>query len=52
LTLDPGMDLPARLANASLTIAELEPPHRVRLLNCTAHLDGETAEDGASLSGG
>ena len=52
LTLGPGMDLPARLGNTSLTIVEPAAPHRVTLLNCTAHLDVEAAEDAASLSGG
>jgi probable phosphoglycerate mutase len=34
--------------NTSLTIVEKQPPHVVRLLNCTAHLEGERAD---TLSG-
>jgi len=34
------MVLPDRLANASITLVEVERPHRVTLLNCTAHLEG------------
>lgn len=52
LQLPAGVAAPKRLGNTSLTIAEGAPPHRVLLLNCTAHLDGATAEDGRSLSGG
>jgi broad specificity phosphatase PhoE len=52
LTLDPGVEAPARLANTALTAAELAPPHRVTLLNCTAHLQEGAAEDPESLSGG
>jgi len=51
-TLDPGVAPPQRLGNTALTIVDAAPPHRVRLANCTAHLDGEVGEDGASLSGG
>jgi probable phosphoglycerate mutase len=35
-----GLALPQRWGNTSLTIAEATPPFTVRLLNCTAHLDG------------
>ncbi len=52
LSLPPGVVSPRRLGNTSLTIADATPPHRVRLLNCTAHLEGEAAEDAHSLSGG
>jgi probable phosphoglycerate mutase len=34
----------ARWGNTSLTIAEGPAPWRVRLLNCTAHLDGDGAD--------
>ena len=30
--------LPARFANAGVTVFEPQPPHAVRLLDCTAHL--------------
>jgi probable phosphoglycerate mutase len=37
--------------NTSVTIVEGEPPWRVRLLNCTAHLDTDTAHDTRTRSG-
>jgi broad specificity phosphatase PhoE len=46
---------PQRLANTSLTQASAAPPHRVTLLDCTAHLAtgaGGPGEDTQSLSGG
>lgn len=43
---------PARLANTSVTIVAAEAPHRVSLLDCTAHLSGGAGEDSRSLSGG
>jgi probable phosphoglycerate mutase len=55
LQLAPGMPAPQRLANTSLTIASAAPPHRVTLLDCTAHLAAEAGgpgEDARSLSGG
>ncbi len=51
-TLDPGIAPPPRLGNTALTIVDAAPPHRVRLMNCTAHLQGDAAEDRRSLSGG
>lgn len=44
-------ELPAELANCSLTIIEAIAPHRVSLRNCVRHLDGETLGDGRALSG-
>ncbi len=41
----------ARWGNTSLTIAEGPPPWRVRVLNCTAHLDGEDADPRAATRG-
>ena len=38
---------PARFRNASLTIVDARPPHRVRLLDCTDHLE----EEGGPVSG-
>ena len=52
LSVPPQMALPERWGNTSVTVADSTYPHRVSLVNCTAHLGGETAEDGASLSGG
>lgn len=42
----------AALANCSLTVASARAPHPVSLLADTAHLDGGTGPDRASLSGG
>jgi broad specificity phosphatase PhoE len=42
LALAAGAPLPTRFDNTSLTLVEAEPPYRVRLLNCTAHLDAAT----------
>jgi broad specificity phosphatase PhoE len=33
-----GLALPERLANTSVSEVEAEPPHRVRRVDCTAHL--------------
>ncbi|WP_395699677.1 histidine phosphatase family protein [Aquabacterium sp.] len=52
LQLPPGMALPARMSNASLTRALAEPPHTVTLLDCTAHLAGGLGDDAQALSGG
>ena len=41
-----------RLANTSLSIFDAAPPHALRLLNCTRHLDGTERDDELSLSGG
>ncbi len=35
---------PLRFGNTSLTLVEVEPPYRVRLLNCTAHLDARRGD--------
>ena len=52
LQLPPAITLPERWANTSITIADAQRPYTVSLMNSTTHLDGETAEDGSSLSGG
>jgi broad specificity phosphatase PhoE len=44
--------LPERLSNTSLTIAQADVPHRVSLVDCTAHLGGAVQADARSLSGG
>ena len=38
-------------ANTSLTVIDDSPPFRIELLNCSAHLDDETADDKQSVSG-
>jgi probable phosphoglycerate mutase len=40
------------LGNTSVSIFDAEPPHALRLLNCTRHLDGTTGDDALALSGG
>lgn len=52
LTRDAGQALPARLANASLTVADALPPHRLQRIDCTAHLGGALRDDAHALSGG
>ena len=52
LRLSPGMKLPERMRNTSLTVASSEAPYRVSLLDCTRHLDASGGDDAASLSGG
>lgn len=41
-----------RLGNTSLTVIDAEPPHTLRRLNCTLHLQGRLQEAPDSLSGG
>jgi broad specificity phosphatase PhoE len=52
VALPPGAALPARIGNTSVSRIGLVPPHAVDLVDCTAHLQGRSAEDGSSLSGG
>ena len=40
------------LANTSLSIFDAAPPHALRLVNCTRHLDDAARDDARSLSGG
>lgn len=42
---------PAHWANTSLTIVEAKAPWAVKLLACTAHLDGAVADDAEAVSG-
>jgi broad specificity phosphatase PhoE len=44
LILPAGQEAPERWANTGLTIADGPPPWRVRLLNCSAHLDADLPE--------
>ena len=50
LDLPPRMPAPELFANSSLTIVEQAAPHRVKLLNCVAHLDRATADNGSVSS--
>jgi broad specificity phosphatase PhoE len=47
-----GVTVPDRIGNTSISVLEAQPPHRLSLLDCVAHLDGKLLEDGSSLSGG
>ncbi|EHR70488.1 fructose-2,6-bisphosphatase [Burkholderiales bacterium JOSHI_001] len=47
-----GLVLPERIGNTALSVVAAAPPHAASLVDCTAHLDGATAEDANSLSGG
>lgn len=49
LVLPPHAVPPARWGNTSLTVVEGEPPVSIRLLNCTAHLDRELADEAGAL---
>jgi 2,3-bisphosphoglycerate-dependent phosphoglycerate mutase len=49
LRLTADLSAPLKFDNTSVTIFDAEPPHTVRLLNCTRHLDAELA---AALDGG
>ena len=40
------------LANTSLSIFDAAPPHALRLLNCSRHLDAAERDDARGLSGG
>jgi len=40
------------LANTSISTFDAAPPHALRLLNCTRHLDAAVRDDAHSLSGG
>jgi broad specificity phosphatase PhoE len=42
---------PLRFGNTALTVVDAEPPWRVLLLNCTAHLDDASADDLRAPSG-
>jgi probable phosphoglycerate mutase len=48
---DEGVDPPVGFGNTALTIVDEDPPHRIQLLGCTAHLDDETANDPGARSG-
>ncbi len=44
LILPEGQEAPERWTNTGLTIADGPAPWRVRLLNCSVHLDGDLAD--------
>jgi probable phosphoglycerate mutase len=49
----PAATLPQlHLGNTSVSIIEAEPPHALRLLNCTRHLDDASADARQGLVGG
>jgi 2,3-bisphosphoglycerate-dependent phosphoglycerate mutase len=47
-----GAAMPAHLGNTSVNRIRELAPYRVELLNCTRHLNDQTAHDAGSLSGG
>jgi probable phosphoglycerate mutase len=48
LSLPPEAEPRLGFANTSVTIAQATPPHEVTLFNCTAHLEGESADDASA----
>jgi broad specificity phosphatase PhoE len=52
VSLEAGCALPGHLGNTSVTCIEAQAPYRVELMNCTRHLNLDTAHDAVSLSGG
>ena len=46
-----GAEPPHALANTSVTVLDAEPPHAVRLANCSRHLDPATRDDGRGVTG-
>jgi broad specificity phosphatase PhoE len=42
---------PQRFGNTALSIVTIERPHRTELFGCTAHLEGDAADDPKSASG-
>lgn len=47
-----GRELPERIGNTSVSRVAATPPYAADWVDCTAHLQGQIAEDGSSLSGG
>ena len=48
----PGLALPGRIANTSVTVVEGGAPPLATLIDCTAHLAGAPGDDPVALSGG
>jgi len=46
-----GLELPASLANTSVTVLAATAPHEALLVNCTVHLQGAARDEGKGLSG-
>lgn len=45
---EPGVEVPEHWGNTSLSVLDARPPHAIRVLNCTEHLEGlESRESGA-----
>lgn len=49
LALPSGIEPPTHWGNTSLTVVDAPAPHLVRVLNCTAHLEGGDGEETAPL---
>lgn len=52
MCLDSCGAMPAHFGNTSVNRVAARAPYRVELLNCTRHLNDDTAHDATSLSGG
>ena len=50
-TFAPGLSPPAGFGNTSVTVIDPEPPWRIERVNCTAHLDADTAHDSRTRPG-
>jgi probable phosphoglycerate mutase len=46
-----GLEMPASLANTSVTVLAPVAPHDTLLVNCTVHLQGSARDEGRGLSG-
>src|SRR5690606_26602265 len=46
-----GLEMPASLANTSVTVLAPVAPHEALLVNCTVHLQGSARDEGRGLSG-
>lgn len=46
-----GLEMPASLANSSVTVLAPVAPHEALLVNCTVHLQGSARDEGRGLSG-
>jgi broad specificity phosphatase PhoE len=51
LQLPDGATMPRRLANTSVTAFELQPPHRISVLNDDQHLEREISDDTRGVAG-
>lgn len=46
-----GNDMPEHWPNTALTVVDSEPPHKVQLAGCGAHLDDPSVADGGRMYG-